>query len=106
MVDRSQNSSRDGEEKIAVDDGSVAEKTGEGRDTTGSEVPVGPLDWDGPDDVDNPWNWSPVKRWYGTIVPGLLCLLVFVAPCQWKSVSMGADGWQDVFVVGLCTGYV
>jgi hypothetical protein len=34
------------------------------------------LDWDGPDDPENPFNWSPAKRWYGTIVPGLLCLLV------------------------------
>lgn len=36
----------------------------------------GPLNWDGPDDPENPFNWSPAKRWYGTIVPGLLCLLV------------------------------
>ncbi|RPB20449.1 MFS general substrate transporter [Terfezia boudieri ATCC MYA-4762] len=38
-----------------------------------------PLDWDGPDDPENPFNWSQAKRWYGTIVPGLLCLLVTLA---------------------------
>ncbi|RPA78651.1 MFS general substrate transporter [Ascobolus immersus RN42] len=70
MVDRSQNSSRDGE-VVVTSDGSEKEK-GEGQ----TQVASGPLDWDGPDDVDNPWNWSPAKRWYGTIVPGLLCLLV------------------------------
>jgi hypothetical protein len=35
-----------------------------------------PLDWDGPNDPDNPWNWSMGKRWFGTIIPGCLCLLV------------------------------
>ncbi|KAL0635824.1 Polyamine transporter 4 [Maublancomyces gigas] len=39
-------------------------------------VPAGPLDWDGPDDPDNPWNWPSSKRWFGTIVPGCFCLLV------------------------------
>ncbi|KAI5805604.1 major facilitator superfamily domain-containing protein [Peziza echinospora] len=34
------------------------------------------LDWDGPDDPANPYNWPLAKRWYGTVVPGLLCLLV------------------------------
>lgn len=41
-------------------------------------VPAGPLDWDGPDDPDNPWNWPSSKRWFGTIVPGCFCLLVYV----------------------------
>ena len=50
---------------------------------SGSEVKapaptVKSLNWDGPNDPDNPFNWSPAKRWYGTIVPGLLCLLVYV----------------------------
>jgi hypothetical protein len=76
MVDRSQSSSRDGKEVVKSDD-SETEKGGESQ----TQVATGPLDWDGPDDVDNPWNWSPAKRWYGTIVPGLLCLLVFVYPC-------------------------
>ncbi|KAI5816441.1 major facilitator superfamily domain-containing protein [Pyronema omphalodes] len=35
-----------------------------------------PLDWDSPDDPDNPWNWPLSRRWLGTIVPGALCLLV------------------------------
>lgn len=39
-------------------------------------APVGPLDWDGPNDPDNPWNWPSSKRWFGTIVPGCFCLLV------------------------------
>ncbi|KAL7275251.1 Polyamine transporter 4 [Rhizina undulata] len=40
------------------------------------EVPVGPLEWDGPNDPDNPWNWPQSKRWFGTVVPGCFCLLV------------------------------
>ncbi|KAI5776546.1 major facilitator superfamily domain-containing protein [Geopyxis carbonaria] len=38
--------------------------------------PVAVLDWDGPDDPDNPWNWPQGKRWFGTVVPGMLCLLI------------------------------
>ena len=36
------------------------------------------LDWDCPEDPDNPWNWPMGKRWFGTLVPGALCLLVLV----------------------------
>lgn len=42
---------------------------------------AGPLNWDGPNDPDNPWNWSSGKRWFGTIVPGCFCMLVYVPPC-------------------------
>ncbi|KAF8247065.1 MFS general substrate transporter [Wilcoxina mikolae CBS 423.85] len=48
--------------------------------TAGEHEPSQPLaavlDWDSPDDPDNPWNWSMGKRWLGTVVPGALCLLV------------------------------
>lgn len=40
---------------------------------------VGPLDWEGPNDPANPWNWPVSKRWYGTLVPGSLCFLVTFA---------------------------
>lgn len=46
-------------------------------DGGGIEKPAaGPLDWDSPDDPDNPWNWPAPKRWFGTIVPGCFCFLV------------------------------
>lgn len=46
-------------------------------DVAATPAPVAaPLDWDGPNDPDNPWNWPMSKRWYGTVVPGCLCLLV------------------------------
>jgi hypothetical protein len=41
-----------------------------------SPAATAPLDWDSPNDPDNPWNWSMGKRWFGTVVPGCLCLLV------------------------------
>ncbi|PWW80165.1 MFS general substrate transporter [Tuber magnatum] len=37
------------------------------------------LDWEGPNDPANPWNWPASKRWYGTVVPGSLCFLVTFA---------------------------
>jgi hypothetical protein len=50
-----------------------------GRDNEVTAQPsTAPLDWDSPDDPDNPWNWPMSKRWLGTIVPGALCLLVYV----------------------------
>ncbi|ODV96576.1 hypothetical protein PACTADRAFT_39791 [Pachysolen tannophilus NRRL Y-2460] len=34
------------------------------------------LDWDGPDDKDNPKNWSLTKRWFVTMVAAGVCLVV------------------------------
>lgn len=34
------------------------------------------LDWDGPDDVDNPHNWSKVKKWFITFTVAWVCLCV------------------------------
>lgn len=45
--------------------------------TPGMTVPATTtLDWDGPADPANPYNWSTAKRWYGTLVPGFFCLVV------------------------------
>lgn len=41
--------------------------------------PPAALDWDGPDDELNPHNWKPWKRWFGTLMPGILCLVVYVS---------------------------
>ncbi|KAK9473553.1 major facilitator superfamily domain-containing protein [Dipodascopsis tothii] len=35
-----------------------------------------PLDWDGPDDSDNPKTWSPAKKWFTTFVVAFMCLVV------------------------------
>ena len=35
-------------------------------------------DWNGPDDPDNPHNWPLWKKIYGTVIPGLLGLAVYV----------------------------
>lgn len=34
------------------------------------------LDWDGPDDPANPYNWRPVRKWYVTLTTALMCLCV------------------------------
>ncbi|ANZ77690.1 BA75_04470T0 [Komagataella pastoris] len=34
------------------------------------------LDWDSPDDPDNPTNWSPRKKWFSTMTVAFLCLVV------------------------------
>jgi hypothetical protein len=37
-----------------------------------------PLDWDGPDDPGNPWNWSHFKRVYHIIPPALVSFSAYV----------------------------
>lgn len=59
---------------------------------------VGPLDWDGPDDPDNPWNWPSSKRWFGTIVPGCFCLLVYVLL---RPIFLGVE-IRSFFFVNIC----
>jgi hypothetical protein len=34
------------------------------------------LDWDGPDDPDNPRNWGPFKKFYAILVPGSIAFAV------------------------------
>ena len=36
---------------------------------------VDELDWDGPDDKDNPQNWSNIKNWWITWTAALMCLV-------------------------------
>jgi len=59
--------------------------------STAAKLPTG-LDWNGPEDPDNPWNWPMRKRWFGTIVPGALCLLVLV-PLPLPVLRVAANAW-------------
>ena len=40
------------------------------------QPPPAALDWDGPDDPENPMNWSLGLKTYHCLIPGLLCLVV------------------------------
>lgn len=42
------------------------------------QEPIDPrcLEWDGPQDMDNPHNWSTKKKWYTVMVAAFLCLVV------------------------------
>jgi len=40
------------------------------------------LDWDGPDDVENPRNWSFIQRVFQTAPPALFSLIVYVKPLR------------------------
>ncbi|KAI5954612.1 TPO4 [Candida jiufengensis] len=38
------------------------------------KIEIEDLDWDGPDDKDNPYTWSFVKKWWITITVAVMCL--------------------------------
>jgi hypothetical protein len=42
------------------------------------------LDWTGPDDLENPYNWVVSKRIYYTITPSLFAFVVYVPPLFFK----------------------
>lgn len=50
----------------------------QGSDSIFATEPISPneLNWDGPDDMDNPHNWSAWKKWYTTGVAAICCLVV------------------------------
>jgi hypothetical protein len=39
-------------------------------------APPAALDWDGPDDPENPRNWSTPRKVFAIIVPGLMAFAV------------------------------
>lgn len=47
-------------------------------------------DWTGPDDPENPWNWSARKRWYHTFIPSGIALVCTMAS------SIYVPGREDV----------
>ncbi|AJT79034.1 CDN_1a_G0051220.mRNA.1.CDS.1 [Saccharomyces cerevisiae] len=60
-----------------TEDEKRSESNADSNNMTGGE-PIDPrdLDWDGPDDPDNPHNWSSLKKWYTTMTSAFLCLVV------------------------------
>ncbi|KAH3902388.1 related to Polyamine transporter 4 [Saccharomycodes ludwigii] len=47
-------------------------------DDNDDDTPVDPrdLEWDNPEDPDNPHNWKPAKKWAATMVAACTCLVV------------------------------
>ncbi|KAI5961368.1 TPO4 [Candida pseudojiufengensis] len=37
-------------------------------------IEISDLDWDGPDDMDNPFNWPVYKKWWINVTVGIMCL--------------------------------
>lgn len=57
-------------------------------------------DWTGPDDPDNPQNWSVGRRIYLTTIPTLMCFAITFASSIYTS---GIDDIQERFDVGPTT---
>jgi hypothetical protein len=43
-------------------------------------VPITALDWDGPDDVENPINWPTWKRYFHVVPPAIISFSAFASP--------------------------
>ncbi|KAK9466562.1 major facilitator superfamily domain-containing protein [Lipomyces arxii] len=61
------------------------------------------LEWDGPDDPENPKNWSYLKRWYTTFVVAWMCLVVTFGSSIYVS---GALELAAEFHVGDVVGFL
>lgn len=80
-VSSAHSASRGDVEKAAAD--ATAEPTDEPTDPN-------VVDWEGPDDPNNPYNWAPRRKWANIAILSLLTLLVPLAS------SMFAPGVPDV----------
>jgi hypothetical protein len=74
MVTNSSNIEKGNIQHISPSDNTQA------RDTPSKSTSEVSLDWDGPDDLENPHNWSSASRAYHATVPGLFGFVVQVIP--------------------------
>jgi hypothetical protein len=65
------------------------EKQGQ-KDDKGEDEEKDPnvVDWDGPDDPQNPMNWPPYRKWSIAVVMGLMTLVVTFASSVFSSATM------------------
>lgn len=68
-------------------------------------VPISLLDWDGPDDSDNPHNWSKLKKWFITFTVAIVCLCVSLGSSLYVSgveeISAKFSVSQELAISGL-----
>lgn len=85
--------------------------------THGEYIDPKDLDWDGPDDKENPFNWSKPKKWFITMVTAILCLCVslgsslFVEGVPELEIKMGISQTLGLsgltfYLIGLALGPV
>lgn len=60
-------------------------------ETTNDEIVASSLDWDGPDDGDNPLNWSKTQRYATIVIVAAYTLLVYVLLVQYLVLPDLAD---------------
>lgn len=85
--------------------------------THGEYIDPKDLDWDGPDDKENPFNWPKTKKWFITMVTACLCLCVslgsslYVEGIPGLEVEMGISQTLGIsgltfYLIGLAVGPV
>lgn len=60
--------------------------------THGEYIDPSDLDWDGPDDKENPFNWSKTKKWFITAVTAYSCLCITLGS------SLYVEGVPEIMV--------
>ncbi|TVY41892.1 Polyamine transporter [Lachnellula subtilissima] len=72
----------------------------------GAQAQAG-MDWDGPDDVDNPHTWSPSKKMYHVLVPAILGFVVSLGtslyPPSVNSIAHHFHTSNEVSLIGFTT---
>lgn len=63
-------------EKLERDEEPAQEKRQRRKPGPDDEIPLEDMDWDGPDDMENPKNWSNLKKWAITMVVAAMTLVV------------------------------
>jgi hypothetical protein len=64
------------EQSQAIEKLTTQDTAGQESSETQSPLPKVPLDWDTPDDAENPRNWSLPKRLFHSAIPGFLAFAV------------------------------
>ena len=80
------------EKEIDLEGGRHSNSTADRKDADAQPPEAEPadpniVDWDGPDDPDNPLNWSTKKKWFNIGVMAAITFLTYAAFAPWRTIQ-------------------
>ncbi|CAO1627991.1 unnamed protein product [Parajaminaea phylloscopi] len=74
------------ESSVSTTAAKVPQQHGKASDVVGDDLNnIILVDWDGPDDPENPMNWSAKKKWVNTICLNMMCLFIGLSTAAFSS---------------------